>query len=171
MSLFQAMSASASALTAERLRLEVVSENLANIHTTRTAEGGPYRRRVVTMAPRGRTGFAAALQQFLGRRRSMNGSLGATGGTGSAAGGQRAFMPAATGVQVDGIYADPRPFQQVYDPGHPDADENGFVLLPNVDLAEEMVNLLSATRAYEANVTAFNAARHMALRALEIGRR
>ncbi|HLS88180.1 MAG TPA: flagellar basal body rod protein FlgC [Sphingobacteriaceae bacterium] len=151
MSLFQAMSASASALTAERLRLEVVSENLANIHTTRTAEGGPYRRRVVTMAPRGRSGFAAALQQYLGGRRSG--------------------MPAATGVQVDGIYEDPRPFQQVYDPGHPDADENGFVLLPNVDLAEEMVNLLSATRAYEANVTAFNAARHMALRALEIGRR
>lgn len=164
------MSASASALTAERLRLEVVSENLANIYTTRTAEGGPYRRRVVTMAPRGRTGFAAALQQFLGSRRTSP-SLGGNGANGAAAGGSRFTMPAVTGVQVDGIYEDPRPFQQVYDPGHPDADENGFVLLPNVDLAEEMVNLLSATRAYEANVTAFNAARHMALRALEIGRR
>lgn len=173
MSLYHAMDASASALTAQRLRLEVTAENIANIQTTRTAQGGPYRRRLVTMAPRAAGGFAASVQQAIRRRLPMGsgaqlaGPLNGVRQSGSAA-DNSPYRPG--GVQVQTIYEDPRPFQRVHDPGHPDADQDGFVELPNVNLIEEMVALTGATRIYEANVTAFNAARHMASRALEIGR-
>lgn len=171
MGLFQSMDTSASALTAGRLRLEVIAENLANIHTTRTAAGGPFRRKIVTMAPQGEGTFTAMVGKALAARLpAPRGSVlvgppdrGWGGRAGSA--GRR-----PGGVRVDGIYGDPRPFQKVYDPSHPDAGEDGFVLMPNVNLVEEMVELVSASRAYEANVTAFNATRHMAMRALEIGR-
>jgi len=128
--LFGAIDISASALTAERLRLDVIAENLANAGTTRTAEGGPYRRKVVLFAPRGGVG----------------------------------------GVRVVGIARDPSPFRLRYDPGHPDADAAGYVRLPNVDVVKEMVDLITATRAYEANVTAIGAAKAMFQRALDIGR-
>lgn len=131
MNLFGAMDISASALTAERLRLDVIAENLANANTTRTPEGGPYRRKVVLFAPRGFGG----------------------------------------GVRAVGIAADPAPFRLRYDPGHPDADpKTGYVALPNVDVVKEMVDLITATRAYEANIAALGAARAMFQRALDIGR-
>ncbi|MEX2355552.1 MAG: flagellar basal body rod protein FlgC [Thermaerobacterales bacterium] len=152
MGLLRAMDSSASALTAGRLRLEVVGDNIANLQTTRTPEGGPYRRRIVTVSPRGDSPFGSMI-------RRLGGGVGPTARAGTAG-----------GVQVTGIAGDPRPFKSVYDPGHPDADEEGYVLLPNIDLAEEMVNLLTASRSYEANVTAFNAAKQMALRSLDIGR-
>lgn len=146
MSLFSSMGISASALTAERVRMELISENLANIYTTRTAEGTPYRRKVAAVVPQDQ-GFGRLLAGLLGN------------------GGRRA--PA--GVRVLGVYHDPRPFQQAYMPGHPDADEDGFVLLPNVDVAEEMVNMIAAARAYEANVTAFNVSKSLIQSALTIG--
>ncbi|HEX6989409.1 MAG TPA: flagellar basal body rod protein FlgC [Bacillota bacterium] len=144
MSLLNALGVSASALTAERLRLETISENLANVYTTRTPSGDPYRRKMVAFATRDE-GFGAILARLTGRGEP------------------------ARGVQVAGIYEDPRPFKRVYAPDHPDADADGYVELPNVDIVEEMVNLIAATRAYEANVTAFNTTKALIQSALTIG--
>lgn len=140
MNLFRAIETSASALTAERLRLDVISENIANANTTRTPEGGPYRRKVVQFSPRA-------------ARRTPGDPV-----------------PVGAGVRVAGIAQDPSPFKLRYDPGHPDADAQGYVALPNVDVVKEMVDMITATRSYEANVTAMNAAKTMFLRALDIGR-
>ncbi len=121
---------SASALAAQRLRLDLIASNLANAETTRTGEGdGPYKR-------------------------------------------MQAIFEAADdgGVTVRDVIADPRPPQLVYQPGHPDADANGYVAMPNVNTVEEMTDLVSATRSYEANVTALNASKAMTRKALEIGR-
>lgn len=144
MDLFKAMEISASGLRAQRTRVEAVSANLANVNTTRTEEGGPYRRRevVFTSVPGG-TSFSDLLAT-------------------SAA----AEPPGVRAEVVEGDGA----MKEVYDPSHPDADEKGVVRLPNVNLVEEMVDLLSALRDYEANVTAFNAAKSMVLKALEIGK-
>lgn len=147
MGLFRAMDASASALTAGRLRMDLIANNLANINTTRTAEGGPYRRKVATQAERRET-----FQDLLDR----------------AAGKQT--PPVGAGVVITSITEDPAPFRLVYDPGHPDANEEGWVQMPNVDLLTEITDLMLTTRIYEANVTAFNASKAMAQRALEIGR-
>jgi flagellar basal-body rod protein FlgC len=121
---------SASGLAAQRARLDLIAGNIANVETTRTSEGGPYRRRQVVFAARGEAG----------------------------------------GVEVMGTVVDPREPRRVYQPGHPDADPEGFVAYPNVNIVEEMVDLVSATRSYEANAAAFNAAKGMAQRALELGR-
>ncbi len=148
MRIFHTLDVAASGLTSERLRLDIIANNLANASTTRTPEGGPYIRQLAVVASRGpeRSGpFATA-----------NGSDPA-----SAVG---------SGVRVLGIARDPSPPVLKYDPSHPDANEEGFVLLPNVNVVTEMVDLISATRAYEANVTALNAAKQMFLKALEIGR-
>jgi len=144
--MFRAMEASASALTAQRLRMDLIANNLANIQTTRTAEGGPYRRRYAVMEERRET-FADALGRAVQQRAEPG-----------------------LGVRVKEIREDPSPFKEVYDPTHPDADENGIVRMPNVDMLQEITDLMMATRIYEANLTAFNAAKSMALRALEIGR-
>lgn len=150
MSIFSNMNISASALTAQRLRMDIVASNIANANTTRaTFENGkwmPYQRKMVSFSPQAPS-FENYLQAALGR---------------SSAPGE--------GVKANQIVQDKSPFKQVYNPGHPDADENGFVLLPNVDVLKEMVDLISATRSYEASVTAFNASKTMALKALEIGR-
>ena len=124
---------SASGLSAERLRMEVVAENIANAHTTRTPEGGPYRRKAVV--------FAAALQDAY--RTSMS------------------DLHEQGGVEVVGIESDQSAFPQVYEPGHPDADENGFVAMPNVQMASEMVDLITASRSYEANLKALRSYRQM----------
>ena len=145
MSIFNSLRISASGLTAERLRLDVIADNLANVNTTRTATGGPYRRKVALLQERP-TGFA----DLLGI------PLAPTTGRG--------------GVRVVAIAEDTSPPQRVYNPGHPDADANGYVLMPNVHIVTEMVEMITATRAYEANVTAMNAAKQMALRTLDIGR-
>ncbi|HEY8450563.1 MAG TPA: flagellar basal body rod protein FlgC [Bacillota bacterium] len=146
MSLFGAMAVSASALAAERLRMELVAENLANVHTTRTPAGGPYRRKIVAFAQEG-SGFAPLLARRLAAGRDE---------------------PAGR-VRAVGIYEDPAPFKRIYDPSHPDAGPDGYVLLPNVDVTEEMVNLIAAVRAYEANVTAFNVGKTLVQTALQIG--
>ena len=142
---------SASGMTAERLRMDVVANNLANVNTTRTPGGGPFRRQQVTFTPAG-TSFGETLAHL------------------SAADSDGGGSDMAGGVQVSGIVPDTRPFKRVYEPGHPDADKQGYVSLPNVDTVSEMVDMMSATRAYEANVSAIGAVKSMAMKALEIGR-
>lgn len=149
MRMFRAMEASASALTAERLRMDLIANNLANINTTRTADGTPYRRRFAVMEQR-QESFADVLARETGLPEQAQAGL---------------------GVRVAQIGEDQAPFKEVYDPSHPDADkETGMVRLPNVDMLQEITDMMMSTRIYEANLTAFNAAKSMALRALEIGR-
>ncbi len=136
---------SASALRAERLRLDAIASNLANANTTRTPEGGPYRRRNVVFVARGlESDFAETIAAL------------------AEAGARR-------GVEVAGVVEDPTPPRVVFDPGHPDADAEGYVAYPNVNPVLEMVDLVTATRAYEANVQAINATKRMSEAALGIG--
>ncbi|MBO8167970.1 MAG: flagellar basal body rod protein FlgC [Thermoanaerobacteraceae bacterium] len=137
MKLLQSMAISASALTAERLRMDLIASNIANINTTRTEDGGPYRRKVAV--------FEEVLQK------NMQGQV------------------EGAGVRVVAIKEDPSPFQMKYDPTHPDANEEGYVAMPNVNIVKEMVDLIATTRAYEANVTVLNASKNMAVQALKIG--
>jgi flagellar basal-body rod protein FlgC len=136
-----------SGLTAQRLRMDVTASNIANAEATRTQDGGPYRRESVVFAPR----QAAGGMQLLSTR---------------GAGGNAPTK----GVQVQAIVQDQTPPREVMDPNHPDADAEGYVAFPNVDLVTEMTDMLSASRAYEANVTMINVAKNMAQRALDIGR-
>ena len=147
MSLIQSMRHSASALMAQRLRMDVIANNVANMNTTRTASGGPYRRQVVLFREQG---SAVPFRDFLG----------AATGRGRRGGG----------VEVARVQEQNEPARRVHDPSHPDADEEGFVLLPNIDIVTEMTDLVSARRAYEASVTVLNATKSLALRALDIGR-
>lgn len=147
MSLFSSFGINASGMTAERYRLDVISENIANANTTRTEEGTPYRRKIVTFAEKGvdRTSFG----DIYARARGMH--------TGD-------------GVKVNKVFEDKSSdLIEVYDPSHPDADENGYVWYPNVNTITEMTNMIDATRAYEANATAFQASKSMATRGLQIG--
>lgn len=149
MGYFSALNISASALTAQRLRMDIISENIANVNTTRTEDGTPYRRKTVIFeAVNGNNPFSSYLSDA-SRRLSGN---------------------SEGGVRVAAIIEDQSPFKSVYDPGNPDADENGMVQMPNVDVVTEMVNLISASRAYEANVTSIDTTKSMALKALEIGK-
>ncbi len=149
MGFMDTLAISASGMTAERLRMDVVANNLANVNTTRTPGGGPFRRQQVALAP-----ASASFGETLA------GLSGSDDGTEAARGG----------VQVSGIVPDMRPFKRVYQPGHPDADKQGYVNLPNVDTVTEMVDMMGATRAYEANVAAVGAVKGMAMKAMEIGR-
>ena len=147
MSMFGGMEISASALTAQRLRMNVTAENLANAETTKTADGTPYRRKEVYLeAVRAQPSFGAQLSKAMG------------GGAGVAPGG----------VQAKAITEDPTDGKLVYDPSHPDANEQGYVRMPNVDTVTEMVDLIDAQRAYEANVTAMSASKQMFAKTLEI---
>lgn len=141
--IFSGMRISASGLAAERLRMDVISNNIANIETTRTENGGPYKRKIVT--------FKENLERQI---ESINSNSNIK----------------YTGVKVDKIIEDNSPFKKVYNPNHPDADKDGYVLMPNVNILNEMVDLITATRAFEANVTALNSQKQMALKALEIGK-
>lgn len=146
MSFLNSIDVSASGLTAQRLRLDVISQNIANINTTRTDKGGPYRRKAVIFEQKKASEqFADVLAQS--RQSQVKG-----------------------GVRVSRIEEDNSPFTMHFDPGHPDADEEGYVAMPNVNIVSEMVNMISASRSYEANVTAMNAMKSMAVKALEIGR-
>ncbi|MDF2924729.1 MAG: flagellar basal body rod protein FlgC [Paenibacillaceae bacterium] len=141
---------SSSALTAQRLRMDVIASNMANADTTRgklvNGKWEPYQRKIVSFETKQNASFAQVLSDTM---------------SGKAVG---------EGVRVSKITEDTAPFKQVYNPTHPDADENGFVLLPNVDMLKEMVDMMSATRSYEANVTALNASKAMITKALEIGK-
>ena len=132
------MEISASGLTGERLRMEVAANNIANLHSTSTPEGGPYQRQSVT--------FSAAMSQMMAPGKNGIDDL--------------------HGVKVMGISSDTTPGPKIYDPGHPDADETGHVAMPNVNLSREMVDLVTASRAYEANLKAMETFRQMAEQAL-----
>ena len=152
---------SVSALSAQRLRLEVIQHNVANMQTTRTEDGGPYRRQVVVF---GENKPFKNLQ--LGREYVTHRSFSRMVEMSLAERRQRSLQ----GVQVVEIVEDQTPFTPVFDPPHPDADADGYYYLPNVDLATEMSDSLAATRAYEANLTIFDELKNMAARALTIGR-
>ena len=140
MELFRSFHISGSALTAEKLRVDTVASNLANMQTTRTAAGGPYQRKTVVFAER------------LSQARSMP------------------PVYRGYGVRVAAVVDDPHPPRLEFDPEHPDADGEGFVAYPNIDMAKEMTDLITASRSYEANTTAVNTAKSIYLKALEIGR-
>ena len=149
MGMFDAMEVSASGLTAERMRMDVTSENLANAETTKAANGQPYRRKEVVLQEAGGAGndFASVLSSVQG-----GGSSGST----------------VNGVKVSGIVEDQSPLKRIYDPGHPDADKDGYVTMPNVNTVTEMTDLISSSRAYEANVTAMQTAKTMFSRTLDL---
>jgi len=134
MPLFDSLRISASGMTAERLRMDVISENLSNANTTRGVDGQPYKRKEVVLEQNGSSSFGDVLN----------------------------------GVKVAGVVTDPSPNRRVYDPGHPDADAQGFVSMPNVTPVTEMVDMITASRGYEADVQAMNQAKQMFLKALEI---
>ncbi len=146
MGLFQSFNISASGMTAERFRTDIIAENIANVNTTSTESGGPYRRKIVTFSEKNVTPFS----QYYSA--SKNRAVG-------------------NGVRVSSVTQDySTDFTQEYDPSNPDADENGYVYYPNVNTVTEMTNLIDATRAYEANATAFNASKSMAEAGLQIGK-
>ncbi|NBI27356.1 flagellar basal body rod protein FlgC [Chengkuizengella marina] len=150
MNLTNSFNNSSSALTAQRLRMDIISSNIANAETTRgklvDGEWIPYQRKVVITEAGGQPSFDKVFQSKLSNRSVGN------------------------GVKVTQIVEDQSPFKRVYQPSHPDANEEGFVYMPNVDILKEMVDMISATRSYEANVTALNASKSMFMKALEIGR-
>lgn len=147
MGFFNSLDIGASGLTAQRVRMDTISQNIANVNTTRTEDGTPYRRRDVVFEERTESNsFSSVLSNASNR------------------------LFDGQGVRVTKIVEDSSDFKKMYDPGHPDADADGYVSMPNVDVVTEMVNMISATRSYEANVTSINATKSMALKALEIGK-
>lgn len=147
MSFLSSLNISSSGLTAQRLRLDVASENIANIETTRTADGTPYRRKMVVLQSK-EENFSSVLN------RTMQAQNSAYNG----------------GVVASAIVEDGTELKAVYDPEHVDANEQGYVMLPNVDMVKETTDAMAASRSYEANITAFNAVKLMAQKAMEIGK-
>jgi flagellar basal-body rod protein FlgC len=146
--MFEILKTSGSALTAQRLRMDVIASNLANAEATSTPDGGPYKRERVVFEP--------ILRDTFEKTSDANGT--STPG------------PTSQGVEVRGVIQDDEEPRMVYDPTHPDANDDGFVAYPNVDLVTEMTDMLSASRSYEANITVLNVAKNMAQRALDLGR-
>jgi flagellar basal-body rod protein FlgC len=144
MDFLTSMKIGASGLTAQRLRMDTIASNLANIETTRTPEGGPYKRKDVIFTALPLNEFATTLEDALADH--------------------------VRRVAVTEVVEDQSPPTMVYNPNHPDANTEGYVAMPNINLMEEMVNLINATRSFEANVQSINAAKSMALRAIELGR-
>ena len=147
MDLFSAMDISTTGIIVQRYRMNVTAENLANLESTRTANGGPYRRKQVVLSTT--DNYEPFLNMLMGVRDPM---------------------PILSGVKVVDVVEDPTPFKMVKRPGHPDADQDGYILMPNVNAVLEMADILSATRAYEANITAFSAAKSMTAKALELAK-
>ncbi len=145
--MFNSINVSASGLTAERLRMDVISRNIANANVTRTATGTPYRRQVPIFKSQSSKSFRDVFDTSVSKLANN-----------------------FEGVEVVDVVDDMSAFKEVYNPNHPDADERGIVLMPNVDTVTEMINLISASRSYEANVTSLNTAKSMAMKALELGR-
>ncbi len=144
MSFLQSLNISGSGLTAQRFRMDVISENIANQDTTRTENGGPYRRKMVVLSS-SPSNFKNMMIKNISDYK-------------------------AAGVEVSEIIEDETEFKPVYNPQHPDADENGYVNMPNVDTLKETVDMMEAYRAYQANITSLNTTKQMVLKTLEIGR-
>lgn len=146
MSVINGMNISASGMSAQRLRMDIISSNIANVNTTRDENGNVFRRKTLVFSEKNSDSFDSVLR-----------SKTDTSGVG--------------GVKVTSIIEDTEtPLNLVYDPSHPDANEEGYVAYPNINTVTEMTNLISASRSYEANVTAFNATKNMALKGLEVGK-
>ncbi|MBR5579271.1 MAG: flagellar basal body rod protein FlgC [Lachnospiraceae bacterium] len=147
MGMFDAFDINATGMTAQRFRMDIISQNVANANTTRTSDGTPYVRKVVTFAEKDtQTPFHHVLNKATDRY-------------------------SGKGVKVNGVYEDKETeMNMVYDPSHPDADENGYVIYPNVNIITEMTNLIDASRSYEANATAFTASKNIASKGLNIGK-
>ncbi|MDY0235507.1 MAG: flagellar basal body rod protein FlgC [Gudongella sp.] len=143
MSVFKSMQINTSGLNLERLKLDVISTNIANVNTTRTEDGGPYKRKIVL--------FKENLVNETNRLSGANGM-------------------SSEGVKVTGIGEDVSEFRMEYDPSHPDADENGYVAMPNINMVDEMIELIKTQRTYEANVTALNTSKSILKKALEISK-
>lgn len=143
MSFFSSINISASALTAEQIRTDIIAENIANANVTRTPDGTPYRRKMPVFRTQTLPSFGSVLSSAAQRMR---------------------------GVEVAAIVEDRSDFKKIFNPNHPDADRDGYVHMPNVEVVNEMINLISASRAYEANITAINTAKQMAMKASGIGR-
>lgn len=146
MSLFQSFNINASGMTAQRFRMDVISENVANVNTTRTEDGTPYRRKIVTFQEKDVTPFSKVLNNT-----------------------KEAYL--GNGVKVSSVKEDTTSdYIKKYDPSHPDADADGYVSYPNVNIVTEMTNMIDASRSYEANVTAFQTSKAIALKGLELGK-
>ncbi|AEB75807.1 flagellar basal body rod protein FlgC [Clostridium botulinum] len=145
MNAFSSLRISASGLSAERLRMDTISSNITNFKTTRGKDGQkePYRRKIAV--------FQENFKKELGKNK-------------------KGYETSLNGVKAVGIVEDKSPLRRVYNPNHPDADKDGYVLMPNVNILNEMADMIAATRAYEANVTAINSSKNMFMKALEIGR-
>ena len=143
MGVFSAMNVSATGMTAQQLRMDLIAENIANANTTRTEDGEAYRRKIPVFMEKDTTAFDHILNGYLSH-----------------------YQP--NGVKVTQIVEDPSDLRLVYEPDNPDANENGYVEYPNVDTVTEMTNLIDSSRAYEASATAFNAAKAMASKGLEL---
>ena len=143
MSVFKSMQINSSGLNLERLKLDVISTNITNVNTSRTEDGGPYKRKVVL--------FTENLVNETNRLNGLN-------------------RTTSEGVRVTGIGEDESDFRMEYDPSHPDADENGYVTMPNVNMVDEMIDLIKTQRSYEANITAFNTSKSILKKALEISK-
>lgn len=147
MSIFKSFGVNASGMTAERYRMDIISQNVANANTTRTEDGTPYRRKVVTFTEK--TQNPTEFGTIFARSRGQD---------------------VGDGVKVSGVYEDhTEEMKRVYDPSHPDADDDGYVWYPNVNIVTEMTNMIDSSRAYEANATAFTASKSIAMKGLEIG--
>lgn len=146
MSIFSSINISASGLNSERTRMDTISKNIANANTTRTSAGTPYRRQLAVFQEDGEVSFDSILSKA------------------------KESTESSGGVKITGIVEDQSEFKLVYDPGHPDAREDGYVEMPNVDIVREMVDMITATRAYEANLTSINTAKSMAMKAIDIGK-
>lgn len=146
MAFLSSLNIGGSALTAQRFRMDVISQNIANADTTRTENGTPYARKMVVMQERtNNTEFSEALRT-------------------------RGTEKVGNGVEVSGVEDDDKAFKMVYEPEHPDADETGYVRYPNIDMIKEMMDMMSASRSYEANITSINAVKTMSMSALQIGK-
>ena len=147
MGMFDSFDINATGMTAQRFRMDIISQNVANANTTRTSDGTPYVRKVVTFTEKdSQTPFHRVLNKATDRY-------------------------SGKGVKINGVYEDKEsPMNMVYDPSHPDADENGYVTYPNVNIITEMTNLIDASRSYEANATAFTASKNIASKGLSIGK-
>ena len=146
MSIFNSINVSASALTAEKTRIDIIAKNMANANSTRATGGMPYRRQMAIFEENKGKPFSEHLSKYTNQNNGQ-------------------------GVKISKIVEDDTPFKLKYEPGHPDADENGYVKMPNVDTIKEMVDLISAQRSYDANITALNSSKSMLMKALDIGRR
>ncbi len=146
MSFLSSLNISGTGMTAQRVRLDVAAENIANVETTRTEAGGPYRRKLVVLQAKNNS-FHDVLTTVAGKNVQTN-----------------------AGVQATAIIDDETELKAVYDPEHPDANEDGYVMMPNIDMVKEMTDSMAATRSYEANITAYNAVKLMAQKALDVGK-